>query len=100
MEEWWTRTSEMTSDLCLVLCDVDRYYRLQKLHCSVTCASVSTTFSFAKKPLLFGMWHAYKYCVTECYRQFLPLWAALEYKPFLTNPTKVEGLNKLWSLHD
>ena len=92
LEEWRTRTSNRPTDLCLVPCDVDLYFCLQKLHYSVTYASGSSAPFFPKTPLLFGMWHAYKYCETECYRRFLPLWAALEYKQFLTDPTKVEIL--------
>ena len=38
------------------------------------------------------MWHAYKYCVIECYRRFLPLSEALQCKPFLTDFTRVEIL--------
>ena len=102
MEEWRTRTSNRPTDLCpllcdvdlyfCLLCDVDLYFCLRKLHYNVTYASVSSTPFFAKTPLLFGVWHAYKYCVTECYCRFLPLWAALEYKQILTDPTKVEIL--------
>ena len=95
LEEWRTRTSNRPTDLCPVLCDVDLYFRLHILHYTVTYASVSSAPFFAKTPLLFGMWHAYKYCMTECYRQFLPLWAALEYKQFLNDPTKVELLTNL-----
>ena len=73
----------MPSDLCLLLSDVDLYFRLHKLHYSVTYAPTSF---FSKMPLLFGMWHARKYYVTGCHRRFLPLWAALEYKQFLTDP--------------
>ena len=74
------------------VCNVDLYFRLHKLHYSVTYTFVSTAPFFAKTPLLFGMWHAYKYCVTECYRRFLPLSAALVYEQFLTDPAKVEIL--------
>ena len=86
MDEWRTRTGKSTSP---VLCDVGLYYRMLKLQYSVTYVSVATDSFFAHTPLLFGVWHSYKYCVTERYRQFLPLWAALEYKDFLTAPRTV-----------
>ena len=60
-----------------------------KLQYNVTYVSVATDSFFAHTPLLFGVWHSYKYCVTECYRRFLLLWAALEYKDFLTAPGTV-----------
>ena len=90
LEEWRTRTNNRTTDLCPVLCGVDLYFRLHKLRLCVSYASPSTTPCFAKTPLLFGMRHTYNNCVTECYCRFLPVWLALEYKPFLTDPTKVE----------
>ena len=92
LEEWRTRTGNKPTYLRPVLCNVDLYLRLHKLRYSVTYVSVSTAPFFAETPLLFGTWHAYNYCVTECYRRFLPLWAALEYKQFLTDPIKVEIL--------
>ena len=92
LEEWRTRTGNTPNDLCPVLCDVDLYFRLHKPHYSVTYAYLSIAPFFAKMPLLFGMWHAYKYCMTKCDRRFLPLCAALQYKQFLSHPTKVEIL--------
>ena len=65
-----------------------------KRHYSVIYACVSTALVFANLLLLFGLWHAYKYCVTECYRRFLPLWVALEYRLFLTDPNKLEVVTK------
>ena len=89
MDEWRTRAGKGTSP---VVCDVDLYYRMLKLQYSVTYVSVAvaTDSFFAHTPLLFGVWHSYKYRVTECYRRFLSLWAALEYKDFLTAPGTVQ----------
>ena len=87
VDEWRTRTGKSTSP---VLCDVDLYYRMLKLQYNVTHVSVATDSFFAHTPLLFGVWHSYKYCVAECYRRLLPLWAALEYKDFLTAPGTVQ----------
>ena len=113
MAHWWTcdvllvnisshgGLLEMCSDLggggqgpvtgppTYVLCYVMWTYTFGR---RVTYASLSTASFFAKTPLLFGMWHAYKFFLTECYRRFLPLWAALECKPFLTDPANVEIL--------
>ena len=70
--------------------DVDLYYRMLKLQYSVTYVSVATHSCFAHTPLLFGVWHSYKYCVTECYPRFLPLWTPLEYKDFPMAPQAVQ----------
>ena len=72
VDEWRTRTGKSSSP---VLCDADLYYRMLKLQYSVTYVSVATDSFFAHTPLLFGVWHSYKCCVTECYRRFLPLLA-------------------------
>ena len=48
LEEWRTTTSNRPTDICLVLCGVDLYFRLQKIHYSVTYASMSTASFFAE----------------------------------------------------
>ena len=63
LDEWRTRTGKEHESY--VLCDVDLYYRMLKLQYSVTYVSVATDGFFAHTPLLFGVWHSYKYCVTE-----------------------------------
>ena len=69
VDEWRTRSGKSTTP---VLCDVDLYYRMQKLQCSVTYVSVATNGFLAHTPLLFGV-YSYKYYVTECYRRCLPI---------------------------
>ena len=40
-------------------------------------------------PPLFGLWHAYKYCLIMCYRRFLTLWTTLQHHGFLDNPKSI-----------
>ena len=86
VDEWRTRIGKSASP---DLFDVDPYYGMLKLEYNVTYVSMATHSFFAHTPLRFAVWHSYKYCVLECYRQFLPLWAALEYKKFLMAPATV-----------
>ena len=72
-----------------MLCDVELYFRIHKLHHSTTYVVVDTGTFWQDTPLLFALWHAYKYCLTMCYRKFLTFRTALEHPAFLDNPTAV-----------
>ena len=62
VDEWRTRSGKSTRP---VLWHVDLYYRMLKMQYSVMYVSVATDKFFAHTPLLFGVWHSYKYCVTK-----------------------------------
>ena len=55
---------------------------------SYTWAAYLVRRPLAGRPLLFGMWHGYKHCVTRWFQHFLPFWAAIQSPTLLDAPTK------------
>ena len=84
--EWRQHTGQNCTP---ILCDVDLYFRIHKLHKTLPNTAVDTGSFMRHTPLFFGLWHAYKYCLIMCYRRFLTFWAALEHKTFLDHPTSI-----------
>ena len=78
-------------DTLPLLVDVDIFYRIMKLMLSETWVAYPLRQYLQGHPLLFGVWHGYKQCVTRCFKHFLPFWVAVQSPTFLTAPaaTKV-----------
>lgn len=72
-----------------VLLDVDIYWRVLKLVYVQTSGSQFPIRRAMRQIIpFFGIWHAYKHCVTCAYRVFLPFIVPLEYMDFLRQPEK------------
>ena len=69
-----------------LLVDVDIFYRILKLMLSETWVAYPVRASLVGRPLLFGVWHGYKHCVTRCFQHFLPFWVAIQSPTFLDAP--------------
>ena len=48
-----------------LLVDINIWYRILKLMYGASYCDINTRKWMAQTPLIFGVWHAYKYCV-EC----------------------------------
>ena len=71
-----------------VLMDIDLWWRVVKLvYLESNAKEMPIRTSMSRFVPLFGIWHAYKHCVMDAYRVFLPFLVPLEYEEYLRNPT-------------
>ena len=61
-----------------VLVDMNIHYRLMKLLYSVNTMHLDMRMWLSAFPLLYGVWHPYKYCVQMVFRKFFPIFILLE----------------------
>ena len=61
---------------CLV--DIKPFYSVMKRVYSRSFTQYNVASRIQNTPLLFGIWHAYKYCAIVMYRAYLPILALLE----------------------
>jgi hypothetical protein len=80
-----------------ILCDIDIYWRFLKMMYGRSYNDLNMARVFLHHPLHFGVWHAYKQCVTDVYERFMPLFVYLEYPAFRSAPatTSVTNFPKL-----
>ena len=77
-----------------VLVDMNIHYRLLKMmHCTST-AMHDFGLWMCSLPLVYGVWHPYKYCVVAVYRCFFPIFAILETTCVETGRT-ISGLRRV-----
>ena len=69
-----------------VLMDLKPYYSILKRVYGRTFEHLDVAAGLTKIPLLFGTWHAYKQCVIQAYRSYMPILALLEQPSIRTNP--------------
>ena len=70
--------SRMTRKTLPMLVDENIHYRLSKLLYGSSSAQFAFGQWLSELPLLYGVWHPYKYCVLSVYRCFFPIFALLE----------------------
>ena len=58
--------------------DENIHYRLLKLMHGASTAMYDFRLWMCSFPILYGIWHPYKYCVSAVYRMFFPIFALLE----------------------
>ena len=61
-----------------LLVDENIHYRLLKLMHGTASATYDVRLWMCSLPVLYGVWHPYKYCVLAVYRAFFPIFALLE----------------------
>ena len=61
-----------------LLVDENIHYRLLKLMYGTSTSAFDFKQWMCSLPLLYGVWHPYKYCLSAVYRMFFPIFALLE----------------------
>ena len=61
-----------------LLVDENIHYRLMKLMYGSSCSAYDFGQWMCSLPVIYGIWHPYKYCLTAVYRMFFPIFAQLE----------------------
>ena len=61
-----------------LLVDMNIHYRIMKMMYSVNCVHLDTRQWLSAFPVLYGVWHPYKYCLNVVYRKFFPIFILLE----------------------
>ena len=61
-----------------LLVDENIFYRVFKLMHGISTSGWDVRQWLCSLPLLYGVWHPYKYCVLAVYRAFFPIFAILE----------------------
>ena len=61
-----------------MLVDENIFYRLLKFMHGTSTREFDCRLWMSSLPLLYGVWHPYKYCLLSVYRAFFPLFALLE----------------------
>ena len=61
-----------------MLVDMNIHYRLLKLMHGSSTAQYDFGMWMFSLPVLYGVWHPYKYCVQAVYRVFFPIFVLLE----------------------
>ena len=62
-----------------LMADMNIHYRLMKFMYCTSMDNFDLRQWLCNVPLLFGVWHPYKYCVLQVYRVFFPIFALLEH---------------------
>ena len=66
--------AEHTRPVVPVLCDENIHYRICKMMYSEKTTEWNVRQFLRSHPLLYGFWHAYKFCVTQTFRSFWAIW--------------------------
>ena len=61
-----------------LLVDENIYYRVFKLMHGISTAGFDVAQWLCSVPLIYGVWHPYKYCLLAVYRAFFPIFVLLE----------------------
>ena len=56
-----------------VLCDENIHYRIGKMMYGEKTTGCNVRLFLRSHPILYGFWHAYKFCVTQTFRSFWPI---------------------------
>lgn len=62
-----------------LLVDINIHYRVMKFLYGESCQAYDFRLWLCNIPVLYGVWHPYKYCVLQVYRFFYPIFAVLEH---------------------
>ena len=69
-----------TQHVLPVLVDMNIHYRAMKMVYSVTYAKYDIKKWLVKTPIVYGIWHPYKYACTLMYRRFLPFFCRCHHR--------------------
>ena len=65
--------AQHTRPVVPVLCDENIHYRICKMMYGEKTTGWNVRLSLRSHPILYGFWHAYKFCVTQTFRSFWPI---------------------------
>lgn len=85
--DFTTTLVKHTNNALPLLVDENIHYRILKMLYGNKTTQWRVGVKLAKVPLVYGVWHAYKFCVTQTFRSFWPL---LTYFRFGTLAPKVQ----------
>ena len=65
--------AQHTRPVVPVLCDENIHYRICKMTYGEKTTGWNGWFLLRSHPILYGFWHAYKFCITQTFRSFWPI---------------------------
>ena len=65
--------AQHTQPVVPVLCDENIHYRICKMMYCEKTTGWNVRLFLRSHPILYGFWHAYKFCVTQTFRSFWPI---------------------------
>ena len=65
--------AQHTRPVVAVLCDENIHYRICKMMYGEKTTGWNVPLYLRSHPILYGFWHAYKFCVTQTFRSFWPI---------------------------
>ena len=65
--------AQHTRPVVPVLCDENIHYRICKMMYGEKTTGWNVRLFLRSHPMLYGFWHAYKFCVTQTFRSFWPI---------------------------
>ena len=65
--------AQHTRPVVPVLCDENIHYRICKMMYGEKTTGRNVRLFLRSHPILYGFWHAYKFCVTQTFRSFWPI---------------------------
>ena len=65
--------AQHTRPVVPVLCDENIHYHICKMMYGEKTTGCNVRLFLRSHPILYGFWHAYKFCVTQTFRSFLPI---------------------------
>ena len=65
--------AQHTRPVVPVLCDENIHYRICKMMYGEKTTGWNVRLFLRSQPILYGFWHAYKFCVTQTFRSFWPI---------------------------
>ena len=65
--------AQHTRPVVPVLCDENIHYRICKMMYGEKTTGWNVRLFLRSHPILYGFWHAYKFCVTQTFRSFWPI---------------------------
>ena len=90
------RTVQQHTRKCMpILVDMNIHYRILKFMHGESAAQYDVRQWLGSLPLVYGVWHPYKYCVLQVYRQFFPIFAQLEASGGLAEGVHLHCLRKV-----
>ena len=65
--------AQHTRPVVPVLCDENIHYRICKMMYGEKTTGWNVELFLRSHPILYGLWHAYKFCITQTFRTFWPI---------------------------
>lgn len=76
-------TAKLRLLLAPVLCDVNIFWRIQRMLYSQSYVHLDVHAGLGSMPIIFGVWHCYVHCIRRVWAVFRPWWMPIEYPELL-----------------